>query len=371
MLSQWKDILLNFDSRVVHAADAASIMMLQSRAPTVSKEDRSFLEAKFNDVSLFPLLTYQTLRQGVKRAVFRQGPILTVTTLQIDIRVLKTRILQPLRPVLGRMRTKEKHTVQNKLLPRFEKKYAEYQPIPKMSEREFARRCYERLFLHLLRGTSPARPLDQADIQSIADEECFQSGRESIEAKVGGDELAVDKRHRPKLFKNSSATAALLPVMIRQLHPFCCSVNAAFMVKHLASLFLCGTPALLSPTWSPATSLIDSCETALDLPHHLPLVNCQLPTFSSSASCSPGAETTLTRSDCAWSDSTQHIAGDHSLEPRLMTFLDFKSVCASVVGGPISNCRSSAKSINSNQEGRKRPLALCNIIAQEREHKRP
>ncbi|KAH4890802.1 hypothetical protein HBH74_235750 [Parastagonospora nodorum] len=220
-------------------------------------------------------------------------------------------------------------------------------------KRDYARRCYERLFLQLLRGTSPALPLSQADIQSIADEEYFSSGHERIETKVRGDELAVDKRHGLKLFKDSSATAALLPAMLREPHPFRCSANAAFMVKNLASLFLCGIPALLSPTRSPAKSVMDSCEKALDLPHYLSIVNDQLPAFSSSTSCSPGAGTTLT-----------------SLEPRLMTFSDFKSVCPSVVGGSVSNCRSSAKSTSFSQESRKRPLAVDEIIAQVRESKR-
>jgi hypothetical protein len=136
--------MLGFDPEVMKSANVATTLMLESRAPCVSHEDRSFLATKFENGSLFPLLKDDAMCKAIETVVYRQGPILTMRTFARDIRVLGSKIMKPLRSLLGRMTPDT--TVRSELLPRFEQRYVDYQPTAAgltNPKRDFANRCYQ------------------------------------------------------------------------------------------------------------------------------------------------------------------------------------------------------------------------------------
>lgn len=364
MQLQWGDILLNYDPQVVEAVDVATVDMLQSKAPVVSDNDRKLIADNFKNGSLFPLLKDQALRRKVERAVYRQGPILTMRTFAEDIRVLSKKIFTPLHPLLGRMDGNK--TIRAEVLQRFEQMHMLDHPTamgPTDAKRKFAGRCSERLFLQLLRTKSP-KALTEDDLKDVADEEYSRDSGGSTSIEGDGEELAVKQRHGSDLFDHQSAASALLPTVLRR--PLACSrsVDAVFMLRHITSIFLYGTPASPLPTPSPATSVIASRRTALYPSDHQPttaISQQSLHAFSESCDLSPSG------SECAWSDSAELVVGRRNLEPRLMNFVDFKSACGSI----ISECHASTISTTSSQYTQKRVLALNESSTQPQERKRP
>jgi hypothetical protein len=316
MQSQWREILLDFDPRVVSATDTETILMLQSRAPAVSQEDRSFLAKRFEERLLFPRLTDQTLRKAVEAAVYRQGPILTVKTFASDIKILRARILAPLTEALGPMRTSRNTTVRKKLLEYFKERYIEYVPAAIglcAAKEHYSDRCFEALFLLLMQTATRTLSLSEGDIRALACQEYHNLNCNSIhdEPSTPRDEsaeLPVEKRHGVRLFRRVAATGSLLSGAIREPYPPGSSVSDFFMLKYITSLFLFGTPPL------PATSIAITIPGTSNIPSRLPSGGSRSPSTQSISTWSTASDTskgTWSESHCAWSESTQHVCGDH------------------------------------------------------------
>jgi hypothetical protein len=378
MQSQWKDILLEFDAQVVAATDAETILMLQSRAPAFSQEDRSFLAKRFEERLLFPRLTNETLRKAVEEAVYRQGPILTVKTFACDVKILRTRIFAPLSEALGPMRTSKNTTVRTKLLKYFRDRYIERVPTAIgvcAAKEHYAIRCFERLFLQLIRTATGTLSLSESDIRTLAQQEflAMSSNNRNESPTLEDDcvELPVEKRHGVWLFKRAAVTDSLLANVLRKPQPLGSPISDSFMLKHIISLFLFGTPpsapsgtsvarssprsvarsspgsvARSSPrsvaTSSPrlvATSLPGSSATSLPraavAPSRVPFGSSDSPstqTLSSWGTASDNSMDTRTASHDAWSDLTQHVCGDYRQGPRFVTIADFMSQKGSITG---------------------------------------
>jgi hypothetical protein len=195
--------------------------MLQSRAPAVSQEDRAFLSKRFEEQLLSPRLTDETLRVAVEHAVYRQGPILTVKTFALDIKILHARIMAPLREALRLMRASKNTTVQKKLLSYFQERYVDYAPTAVgvcAAKERYADQCFKQLFLQLMQTATRTLSLSEGDIRSLARREflalnsntCMESSNPSADC----DEFPVEKRHDVKLFKRIAAADSLLSNMI-------------------------------------------------------------------------------------------------------------------------------------------------------------
>jgi hypothetical protein len=361
MYSQWKDILLDFDSRVTAATDAETILMLQSRAPAVSQEDRGFLAKRFQERLLFPRLTDETLRVAVEQAVYRQGPILTVKTFACDIKILHARILAPLREALGPMRARKNTTVRKKLVRYFQERYVDHVPTAVgacAAKERYAEHCFERLFLQLMQTATRTLSLSEGEIRSLARREFLALNSntrvESSNSSAVCDELPVEKRHGVKLFKRIEAADSLLSNKIRQPCPLGV-VSDSFMLRYITSLFLLGTPPPLHVATPPAISLDVALPSTASLPCRMPFGGSSSPTQSLSTwnTASNTSQSISTESNDAWSESTQHACGDHRQGPRFVTVADFMSH-----KGSISGWHPSTVSTTSSEKSHKRHVTV-------------
>jgi hypothetical protein len=375
MQSQWRDILLGFHPQVTPAADTETILMLQSRAPAVSHEDRSFLAKRFEERLLFPRLTDQGLRSRVEAAVYRQGPILTVKTFACDIRILRARILAPLNEALGPMRTSRGTTVRNKLLQYFRERYIDNVPTAIgvcAAKERYADRCFERLFLRLMQTATRTLSLREDDVRAFAREEFLALNRnthtESTASRGDWVELPVEKRHGVRLYNRITAADWVLSDIIREPYPPGCPVSDYFMSKYITSLFLFGTPPLLSVSMPPAASTAMSLPMTANAPSRLPFHDNSpsTQTFSTWSSASDASDDTWSASHYAWSESTQHECGDHRRGPRFVTFADFMSQRGSIAGRHPSTVSSTFR-----ERSHKRAMASDEDALFVSEQKRP
>ncbi|KAF1952094.1 hypothetical protein CC80DRAFT_552846 [Byssothecium circinans] len=106
MVTQWREITLQWHPTVVKSVDPDSIRMLQSRAPQLSKGDRDYVLDTFGRGQILPGLIDSGLRQAVKKAVCQQGPILTMTTFAKDVRLLSSRVHHALAELLTSKQSK-------------------------------------------------------------------------------------------------------------------------------------------------------------------------------------------------------------------------------------------------------------------------
>jgi hypothetical protein len=342
MLSQWREILLDFDPRVTVAIDAKTILELQSRAPAISRKDRLFLATGFEQRVLFPGLRNQALRAAVESAVYRQGPILTVHTFARDVKIIRARILQPLKRALGPKRAGQNRTVRSKLLQCFKDHYIENVPtaIGVCAERDrYAHRCFERLFLQLMQSATRTLSMSEADVRSVARQEFSKINRNSCTvspiSREDGVEISVENRHGRKLFERVEEVDWLLSDVIRDPDPACGEVTDYFMVKYIASLFLFGTPPPRNASLSPTELIAESSSTVANAASRLPFESSNSPStqsLSTWSSASKDSDDTCSESRCAWSESTQYVRGDPRREPRYVTVDDFISQRGSITG---------------------------------------
>jgi hypothetical protein len=230
-----------------------------------------------------------------------------------DIRVLSKKIFTPLHPLLGRMDGNK--TARAEILQRFEQIHMLDHPTalgPTDAKRNFAGRCCDRLFLQLLRTKNP-KALTEVDLKYVADEEYSGDSGGSMSVEGDGKELAVKQRHGSDLFDHQSATSASLPTVLRQPLPFSRSVDAVFMVRHITSIFLYGTPASPLPTPSPVTSVDAPRKITSHPTNRQPTTVHFQSIFPSYDSCNRS----FVGSDYAQSESTGHVIGHPDLEPRL------------------------------------------------------
>ncbi|KAH7061032.1 hypothetical protein BKA63DRAFT_528546 [Paraphoma chrysanthemicola] len=350
MQSQWRDILLGFDPRVTSATDTETILMLQSRAPAVSHEDRSFLAKRFEERLLFPRLTDQALRRQVEVAVYRQGPILTVKTFACDIKILRARILAPLKEALGPMRASQNRTVRNKLLDYFRDRYIDHVPMAIgvcAAKERYAVRCFERLFLRLMQTATRTLSLHEDDVRAFARQEFLELNRNDLTASPTSRDdyvdLPVEKRHGVRLYKRIADAGWVLSDIIREPYPPDSPVSEYFMCKYITSLFLLGKTPPLNSSMPPAATIATSLPMTAAAPSRLPFHSSNSPCTQSLSTCSSASDAfneTWSASHYAWSASTQHMCGDHRREPQFATFANFISQKGSIAGSHSSTVSS-------------------------------
>jgi hypothetical protein len=342
MESQWREILLDFDPRVTAATDTETIRALESRAPAISCDDRDFLAKKFKKRLLFPGLEDQALRDAVELAVYRQGPILTLTTFGHDIKIISRRILEPLRKALGPKNASENGTVRSKLLQYFREHYIKNvrTAIGICAERDrYAYKCFERLFLQLIQTATPKNYISEADLQNIARQEFLEIDRSSCivssTSRDDGIEISVENRHGKALFQKLANADWLLSDVIRDPDPACNKVSVYFMVKYITSLFLFGTPPPRNASSPPPKPIAKALPTAANAVDRLLFDGSNPPStqsLSALSSASNDLDDTSSESRSTWSESTQQVCGDRRREPRFVTIGDFTSQRASITG---------------------------------------
>jgi hypothetical protein len=263
---------LGWNPSVVGCIDPKSTQMLQSRAPSLSSVDRTYVVRKFENGELFHKLADEDVREAVKTAVCNQGLILSLQTIAKDVRILRRRIHSPLTAFLGTMRRKVGDTIRRKTQHFFEELFddlcvSEQQvAVVSVDERSrFAERCYQHLFLYMMRAERPKGSISKKQLETMACREfrhmyCAHQfdnidDRNVSEADIDirkptmlppdSPELAdmqVEKRHGNSLFDGGASKGYMYLDQIRKPHDLEVQISASFLRKEIVNIFLFGAP---------------------------------------------------------------------------------------------------------------------------------
>ncbi|KAJ4330608.1 hypothetical protein N0V95_010026, partial [Ascochyta clinopodiicola] len=267
--SQWREITLQWNDTVVQSIDPESITMLQSLAPRLSNSDRDYVVSTFERRQMLPRLTDKKLRDAVKAAVCRQGPILTLATFAEDVRLLLSRVHKALTPVLGGMRRARHDTLRKRVKMILEKEFdllsqAEKLPIASTVQKEmFLDRCYQHVFLHAIRAAHPKGVVSTTQLKNLVRQEMDSQPRmegvanmhtpEDVEDEIAvkapaaaspsyptREDTDMSKGHGVQLFKRATAGSLLYYDLIHTRHPPGLSFSQSSMAKHIVRMFLFG-----------------------------------------------------------------------------------------------------------------------------------
>ncbi|KAH7394744.1 hypothetical protein BKA66DRAFT_599163 [Pyrenochaeta sp. MPI-SDFR-AT-0127] len=286
--SQWQEISLHWHPTVVRSIDPDSIRMLQSRAPQLSKADHDYIVHTFERGQILPQLTDKTLREAVKTAVCRQGPILTLTTFAEDVRLLLSRVHRALTPILGGMRRARHDTLRKRVKRVLEREFDMLSQPGRISiastlqKEVLIDRCYQHVFLHTIRAALPEGSVNITQLRNLLKQEIHRFRVDDITPSLcnpDGDEndIAIDtpantssrypdsedvdvmRRHGVSLFKSATATSLLYYDQIHTRDPPELLLSQPSMAKHIVRVFLFGITsgfeADLLPPNSPTVSL--------------------------------------------------------------------------------------------------------------------
>src|SRR6266567_3178606 len=152
---QFHKITLGSKPSVVESLNTVTVQQVESRAPSVSSSDREHIFHKFDKREIFQSLADNEDRGRVKQEIEKQGLILTLNTFRLDMHILD-RIHASLVNCLGEMEPAD--TLRQKIQDLFRSHFyitpAHDNGMPQDLDTQFsnlARRCYEHLFLHMLR----------------------------------------------------------------------------------------------------------------------------------------------------------------------------------------------------------------------------
>jgi hypothetical protein len=298
IISQWREITLQWDPTVVQSFDPESISMLQSRAPLLSVQDHDYIVRKFERGKILTQLTDHRLREAVENKVCRQGPIMTLATFAKDLRVVTTRVHDPLTAVLGTMRRPRNDrplndrprndTLRKKVSKIFEEEFEALLQLYELnvpltiSKAAFVEICYQHFFLDALRARRSKSSINRDELSQLAVSEFNRLQRDGIvpgwsnvngndgdiviatsdgtlQTDSGWQDIEVERRHGNLLFKAATAASLLYSDRIHEEHPYGSPISQAFMAKHVARIFLFGTTlspeAFPVPPRSPRLSL--------------------------------------------------------------------------------------------------------------------
>lgn len=242
------DLTLGANTKVTETLDQDSIELLEGRAPAISSQDRNYISEKFKEYHLFPKLTDPDLRAEVKKAVDRQGPIITLRTFHKDLTVLQRRLHDPLKDVLGPM-SRSEHTIRSKVKATFEdileqltrttRSRPRYNPEQR---KQFADRCYELLFWKLMR-TSTGFRVSKIGLHELAmrvyRNKFLDRPLPIPNSREERYDLETGRRHGLQLFNKPVAMRRLYADEQRDIIEDK-SVSASFMARFIASVFLEG-----------------------------------------------------------------------------------------------------------------------------------
>jgi hypothetical protein len=314
MRSQWVDITLDWKAEVVHAMDPESIAKLQSRAPLTSSEDMEFIVQLFESNTFLPKLTNRQDREAVQKAICRCWyPILTFQTFWEDVKLLTSRIDNPMKEFLGNDRKRNKRTLQQRVQEYFQL----VTPRTKQTE-SHSQQYYEILFLYLMRTATPGTLISKAQMNDLA-ERVFKGERDGGEdvtmTSDSSDEghLDVNKRHGKGLFRNPTAVRMLYHDVIRGPCFPGTTITPTFMARFIVCVFLFGAPpsSEISPTT--ASSGTEPAMSATSTIRRLPFGD---DTSITSTTRSHGASSGIWTN--GWSES-QWVSGDVSHIPQVIT----------------------------------------------------
>jgi hypothetical protein len=281
--SQWQDITFNWHPKVLRSFDPESIAMLQSRAPLFSKHDHDYIVHTFNRGQILPLLTDCALREKVKMAVCRQGPILTLTTFAQDVLLLLLRVHGSLTSVVDKMR-REHDTLRQRVRRTFEREFDSLfrsyglTQVPNAQKKRSVERCYQHVFLHAIRAARAKGAISTRHLTKLAQREfhreygtCIISEEEqdeeegdiatgapagTISSHQSSGDIDVSKRHGSSLFNSMAATSMLYRDQIHKQHLSLSQISSAFMANHIACVFLFGSTTLEARPVSPISPVV-------------------------------------------------------------------------------------------------------------------
>lgn len=321
--SQWEDITLQWNPTVVRSFDPESIGMLHSRAPVMSKHDHDYIVHIFDRGQVLPRLTDSALRRAVKAATCRHGPILSLTTFAEDVRLLQSCVCESLTSVLTNMSRPQDDTLRKRvhriLGMEFDILYRSHElPITNTMQREeFIGRCYQHIFLHVLRAAPAKGSISRTHIAKLAQQEFHrrygtcnlinEEGDILIEAPPGAipsahgsDDIEVSRRHGNTLFRSVSATRLMYSDHIRDHRLIRSPVTVTFMANHIARIFLFGSVTSLGARSASPVSPAVSLSVIRALPGSLPIHH------DESASLF-----TADDGDSVWADSSYAVSESH------------------------------------------------------------
>ncbi|KAL5417046.1 hypothetical protein PMIN04_007920 [Paraphaeosphaeria minitans] len=233
IVSQWKDITLQWHPEVVHTLDPDSIERLQSRAPLLSRGDRGYIGHAFGRGNIFPRLTNTALRESVMKAVCRQGPILTLATFAKDLRALQSRVIPPLASLLRGMRRAQYDTLRKRIQSVFRKEFDVLFESGETQLSRVARQVFNGLLVDNQNHDSCNLSEDGDDIATRTPASVLPSYPDIVD-------VDVSKRHGVALSKSQAAAVCLYGDQVLEGQFPEPPISQSFMAKHIVCIFLFG-----------------------------------------------------------------------------------------------------------------------------------
>lgn len=224
----------------------------------MSQIDRAFLEKKIDSSEFLPEIKGPERREALKKALYAlQGPFLTFRTLGEDLKVLQ-RVQGRLAGLLSHRDQKQtkKQTVRQYLTDYFGERFQELYTLNTdvdcwTSSGQFVTRCYEMVFLHMLRTVEFKTEISEADLLSLAQRvflgqpdrttDIIKTARPApVDVQEGKDDIAIDKRHGMALFHHPEASRLLYIDDLQQPHITGHHVRPAHLSRDIACIFMYG-----------------------------------------------------------------------------------------------------------------------------------
>ncbi|RYN61333.1 hypothetical protein AA0119_g13263 [Alternaria tenuissima] len=259
---QWKKITLGWNDEVVPHINVKSIERLQSLAPRYSEDERDSVKRKFQQNLIFPGLKDSELREQVEMVICSQGPILTLSTFAEAVRLLQSKVREPLTKLLNGM-DRKKDTLRKRIVEILGYEFDNLSrsggllPASDEQKKEAVERCYRHIFLHAIRNSLSRGSIAEAELSMVMKQEFSSLGFlgasyiiESeeciaIRAPVSSDmaepkHIKVDERHGVELFNKKSAVQHLYSDNIRENQTPRNGISPSFMAQHIVRVFLFG-----------------------------------------------------------------------------------------------------------------------------------
>lgn len=323
-----REATLGEDDTVVAAFNHPSAKRLEARNPHLSEADLSFILHEFRSDEFLPDMLDLPRRGEIQRRLCAfQGPFLTFETLSEDLKVV-IRIQKRLRFLLPH---KQQHqNVRLYMVKYFRHRFAElYLNEPDATywgtEEEFALKCYEMLFLHLLRTVASETCISRTNLDRLAERVFRNQQAESADmiltaapeyctsTSLDVQDMPIESRHGMSLFTHTEASRYLFRDQLQMPYSAGRFANPASLARDIACIFLYGAPA---PTDGCSQRTCSSIVGAALPEISTASPQAPLPSLAhSSASCSrysadvSASETAASTS--RWSDPTVVTLGDY------------------------------------------------------------
>ncbi|KAH8710277.1 hypothetical protein GQ44DRAFT_776643 [Phaeosphaeriaceae sp. PMI808] len=357
IVSQWEEITLQWHPTVVGSVDPDSIQMLQSRAPRLSKSDHDYVVGAFEQGGMLPQLTDSALREAVKLAVCRQGPILTLKTFTKDVRLLLSRVHRALATVLGDMSRRRGDTLRKRVHRILEQEFDDLYHSDELcisatvQKEGLVERCYQHVFLHTIRTELPEGSISTKQLRRLVKREfdCLYTNSENHSVSnppEDEDDIAIvaptvisptypsfedidaERRHGIFIFKSEKVAGLLYR---DQIHKHELPISESFMAKYIVRVFLSGSRTNFEAIPSPITPIASIVATR-GMVQSLPFLNKDY----ISCGTADGHESISGLASLATNESELDVASVLWRRPHILT-ADVSSEAASMVGWGTSS----------------------------------